>query len=53
MQYIYMSDTPFAIVVRPRIKLNLTEEEIQDILKQIERELKDQEIKKVVDIVEP
>ena len=53
MQYIYMSDTPFAIVVRPRIKLNLSEEEIQEILKQIERELKDQELKKVVDVVEP
>jgi len=48
-----MSDTPFAIVVRPRIKLNLSEEEIQEILKQIERELKDQELKKVVDVVEP
>ena len=43
----------FAIVVRPRVKLNLSEEEIQEILKQIERELKDQELKKVVDVVEP
>jgi len=48
-----MSNTPFAIVVRPRIKLNLSEEEIQEILKQIERELKDQELKKVVEHVEP
>ena len=48
-----MSDTPFAIIVRPKVKLNLSEEEIQDILKQIERELKDQELKKVVDVVEP
>jgi len=35
------------------VKLNLSEEEIQEILKQIERELKDQELKKVVDVVEP
>ena len=47
-----MSDTPFAIIVRPKVKLNLSEEEIQEILKQIEKELKKNELEQIVDHVE-
>jgi len=47
-----MSDTPFAIIVRPKVKLNLSEEDIQEILKQIEKELKKNELEQIVDHVE-
>ena len=52
MQYIYMSNTPFCIIVKPKTKLNMSEEELQKLLKQIEQELKRNELEQIVDHVE-